>query len=203
VEAVPTLIDLLHDADAATRSEAALALGIIGDSRAGPALLERFTTNGGATWEYHWPATGLGAVGYRPAIPALIAVLDHPDQALRGLAAYSLGMLGAVEAQQQLEAAYVVETGYSTKVNMKNALAALRLVTFVFGTYDQPRIEGRLTRGLSSRAVVVRGAAVWAIGELKLKNMVPVLEQRLKQEKECFIAARMREALNRLDTADV
>jgi HEAT repeat protein len=199
VEAVPTLIDLLYDADAGTRSEAAFALGRIGDSRAGPALLERFTNTDGAHWERHGPAAGLGSVGYRPAIPALIAALDDPDPVLRSGAAWSLGILGAVEAQQRLQAAYAVETERSAGANIKDALVALQVVAFAFGTADQPRIEARLTRALSSRMNTVRGAAAWAIGELKVRNMVPVLEQRLKREKACFVAARMREALNLLE----
>src|SRR5438105_2940561 len=40
--AVPTLIDCLADPDPGVRTEAAEALGNIGDATAGPALFERF-----------------------------------------------------------------------------------------------------------------------------------------------------------------
>lgn len=104
--AAPILITYLEDTESHVRSCAADALGKIGDPYAGEALLRRFTEQETQQSVRTMLATDLGAVGYKPAIPALIAALSYDGtEALRGTAAWALGKLQAQEALSTLTAA--------------------------------------------------------------------------------------------------
>lgn len=119
--AVPLLVQCLEDSASGVRSSAADALGKIGDLRAGAALMNHFQQ------ETELPvrrtlACALGAVGCKPAIPLLIDCLRGSDLSLRGCAAWSLGILRAVEALPMLDMAHIRETEAWPKARIHEAL---------------------------------------------------------------------------------
>jgi hypothetical protein len=76
----------------------------------GQALLSRYIKEKSLKQRNVWLPAALGAVGYRPAIPPLIASLFDRDPIIRGHAAWSLGHLRAREAVSPLRHAYAKET---------------------------------------------------------------------------------------------
>ncbi|GAA3635322.1 HEAT repeat domain-containing protein [Microlunatus ginsengisoli] len=91
--AVRRLIQLLDDQDAFTRSEAADALGPIGDPSAAPALQRALTDDEPVVRAA--AAESLGDLGQRNSMEALTrAVRDDPDEAVRAFASSALGLLG-------------------------------------------------------------------------------------------------------------
>ncbi len=68
--AVPVLIECLNDPNTKVRSDAAEALSKIGGAKAGKALLDQFERETLPAYAF-----GLGEIGYRDAIPALIRAL--------------------------------------------------------------------------------------------------------------------------------
>lgn len=123
--AVPILITCLGDSASGVRSAAADALAKIGDRRAGPALLERFTTLESELPVRQMLAVALGAVQCQEATPHLIASLRHTDGSLRGCAAWSLGHLGAAEALLPLQEALRYEQMPYATERMREAVAHL------------------------------------------------------------------------------
>jgi HEAT repeat protein len=123
--AVPVLISCLNDNSAGVRGSAADALGKIGNTKAGPALMKQFEIEENMGVKRMLAAV-LGAVKYRPAIPLLITLLKENDTYLRGCAAWSLGGLQADEAIGPLEQALKSETESYPQECMTVALAALR-----------------------------------------------------------------------------
>jgi HEAT repeat protein len=103
------------------RSAAADALGKIRDARAGNALLRRFDleTDIGVK---RMLAAVLGAVGHRPAIQLLVALLSSDDRSMRGSAAWALGNLRAEEAIAPLEESLTQETESYAIERMTQAL---------------------------------------------------------------------------------
>jgi HEAT repeat protein len=123
--AVPVLVDMLDDLDPSVRSAAADALAKIGDPEAGSALEDRFRTELSSAVR-SMMAAALGAVGRSQATPLLVESLNDPWEALRGCAAWSLGHLKALEAEESLtEAVKREEDGY-TKIQMERALGEIR-----------------------------------------------------------------------------
>ena len=121
--AVPALISALQNPSATVRSSAADALAKIGDPKAGAALYEQFISEE-SIGAQHMLAAALGAVGYEPAIPVLIQALKHPNEVLRGCAAWSLGALDAKEALEPLQEALALEmdTDSYAEEQMRDAL---------------------------------------------------------------------------------
>lgn len=64
-------------------------------------------------------------VRHKPAIPLLIEALSDPHAALRGLAAWSLGVLRAEEAVDALRHALAKETDGYPIARMEEALALI------------------------------------------------------------------------------
>ncbi len=123
--AVPILIQTLHNADPFVRDATADALAKIGDPDAGPSLafqLQREEDVG----VQQTLAVALGACHYRPAIPALLELLEHPNATTRGCAAWSLGVLRAKEARAGLEHALSHETEPYPQARMEVALNEIR-----------------------------------------------------------------------------
>lgn len=121
--AIPVLIECLDDPDNKVKEDAAEALGKIGTQAAGEALLERFTNEGN---RLPWFAIALGAIGYKPAVPALInALINSPDGVVRGGSAWSLGELRAIDAKPQLERALLIENHKYALKSIREALISL------------------------------------------------------------------------------
>jgi HEAT repeat protein len=119
--AVSLLIECLSDPTEKVRASAADALGKIGDSRAGEALMHQFEVEN-ALPVRRMLACVLGAVNYKPAIPHLIQCLQDSDASLRGCAAWALGILRASEAVDGLRKALTRETEAYPKVRIQEAL---------------------------------------------------------------------------------
>jgi HEAT repeat protein len=119
--AVSPLLLCLDDAEASVRSSAADALGKIGDPRAGAALMKRFEQENVIAVR-RTLAVALGAVGCKLAVPLLINCLTEDDLSLRGCAAWSLGMLRAIEALPLLHTVLQHETEAYPKTRIQVAI---------------------------------------------------------------------------------
>ena len=119
--AVPSLLNVLTDSSSGVRASAADALAKIRNPTAGPTLLSRFRAerNNGVR---QMLALALGATGYRPSAAALIASLTDKSGALRGCAAWSLGILRVREANKALRHALTKEKDKYAANRMKEAL---------------------------------------------------------------------------------
>jgi HEAT repeat protein len=124
VRAVPTLVHALKDPSDGVRSAAADALAKIGKASAGPALFEALKTEE-EDGTRQMMILALGAVGYVPAIPTLIGLLEDPAAKVRGCAAWSLGALRAKRATQRIEQSAERETSCFAQDHMREALRAL------------------------------------------------------------------------------
>lgn len=94
------LLALLDSEDAALRTSAARAIGLIGDTAALPALLAHLHDTDALAGDE--VAGAIGRLADAAAIPALTQALSATDEALAARAAYALGILGAGEAVPQL-----------------------------------------------------------------------------------------------------
>lgn len=122
--AVPALVGALEDESSGVRGSAADALAKIGDISAGGALNSHFASEKDSGVR-QMLALALGSVGYKPATPLLLQVLDDSNGTLRGCAAWSLGALKAADAKDPLQAALARETDpYATR-RMREALASI------------------------------------------------------------------------------
>ena len=108
---------------AAERITAALAK--IGNPEAGPALEDRFRTELSSEVR-SMLAAALGAVGRTQAISLLIESLNDPWEVLRGCAAWSLGHLKALEAEDALTQAVKREQNAYSKTQLERALSEMR-----------------------------------------------------------------------------
>ncbi len=160
VEAVPTLIACLRDPDPGVRNAAAEALGKIGDSRAGPALLERFVAEPDLGMRRQLAAS-VGSVGYRPAIAALIQALQDPDEGLNATAAWGLGILGAPEAADALRQALARATSPSTATRVAQAWTAVETVPRALRWPSMQVVISTLCSELEDPAVAA--AAAWGL----------------------------------------
>jgi len=122
--AVPMLLECLDDPSAGVRKAAADSLGKIGSPSAGESLLVHFKQEKQKDARVML-AAGLGAVRHRPSIPFLIEALSDSHPILRGLAAWSLGVLRAEEAVDSLRRALDKETDEFPKVRMEEALTLI------------------------------------------------------------------------------
>lgn len=101
--AATLLLDCLQDSSEHVRCSTAEALARIGDPSTGDRLLEHLLSETSEPVRENL-AMALGAVGYRPAIPTLVGLLTAPEATLRGVAAWSLAALGALEYSTALRA---------------------------------------------------------------------------------------------------
>ncbi len=122
-QAVPALVEALHDPSAAVRGSAADALGKIGEPTSGEALMERYIQEDDDLRQLL--AIALGAAGYRPAIPYLIEALSSPSHMLRLCAAWGLRNAKATEAKDAVQRALEQETDDHTILEMKKVLRSI------------------------------------------------------------------------------
>jgi HEAT repeat protein len=115
--AIPALVNCLNQPDQDLKNDAAEALGKIGSPKAGNELLRHFIDE-----PCLWYAVALGAIGYNPAIPYLIAALHSASSSVRGGAAWSLGELIAYEAENVLISALAKEDYGYAKNRISEAL---------------------------------------------------------------------------------
>ncbi|MEO6458048.1 MAG: HEAT repeat domain-containing protein [Chloroflexia bacterium] len=197
IEAVPVLIDCLHDPDGRVCTEAAEALGNIGDPRAGPVLFEQFC--GPTKCSENLLAYALGAVGYRPAIPKLIEALADPD--LRGSATISLGSLGVVEAKAALQDALNNETdSESVRKLIKRALSAIEVVTNTLDAKSIQSVLPSIIEALEASDPLPNRAAVRALTIMGNIEAEDILRDKLSRSMdECGLTQRIQEALKDIE----
>ena len=122
--ALPMFVHALNDPDSHVRSEAADALGLIGDPSTGHDLFKRFAVEDDP-FVRTWLAFALGATGYRPAVPLLTDALAEAAPGVRYYAAQSLAWLGAIEALPALRQAHDREADDWVKERMRREIEYL------------------------------------------------------------------------------
>lgn len=100
--ALRILIGALQSKNSKIRASSAEALGSLGVTSAGPALMEALSKETDPK-VIHLLAPALGACGYEPAIPTLLRYLKSKDLVLVEQAVWALGELHAQEARANLE----------------------------------------------------------------------------------------------------
>ncbi len=126
--AVPTIIRYLGNRSPSVRNEAADALMQIGDVRdpeAGRVLLKRIDGKERREGIRSTLALALAAIGYRPAIPALIRSLHSDNEVVRRCAASALSDLGATEAVGALREVIEQEDDPDTRIQLVRYLEQL------------------------------------------------------------------------------
>jgi HEAT repeat protein len=123
-QALPELLTALRDTDPKIRSAAADALASVGDSQAGPALLERYRSEEDRDVRV-MIAVALGAVRYQPAVPDLMQALDDPYDTLQMEAAWSLGELKATAARASMQRVLARQTDDYSRKLVQDALEKL------------------------------------------------------------------------------
>ena len=122
--ALRILIGALQSNNLGIRASAAEALGTLGESSAGPALMEALRKETDPE-VMHLLAPALGACGYEQAIPALLQFLKGEDLVLVDQAVWALGELHAQEARASLQE-LLHETSDSWRVaQIRKALARI------------------------------------------------------------------------------
>lgn len=122
--AVPILVQFLDDADSGVRSAAAESLSKIEDQSAGSQLFERLKKEKDIGTRRAL-IIALGAVGFKGAIETLIEALNDDDEAVRGVAAWSLGALKAQQARSILVKMLSNETNTFILDNVREALTQI------------------------------------------------------------------------------
>lgn len=101
--AVRALIACLDDASIDVRCSAAASLGKIADVKAGEALLNHLLTENDL-WVKAYLVFALAELNYKPAIPAILHLLDSPHERVRENSAYALAyMMDKSEALDPLK----------------------------------------------------------------------------------------------------
>lgn len=140
---LPAIVPYIRHRSPNVRSEAADAIGKIAlraqrrwgnyavhdevFQAIGKDLLRRLLKERSHKYRNCWLAAALGAVGYRPATPELIVALADSNEWIRGMAAWSLGILRANEAVEPLKHARSVETESYARDRMWVALEEIRM----------------------------------------------------------------------------
>lgn len=171
-EAVPTLVDLLADADAVIRFATVRALGTLGANdldRVGPALM-RLLADAEVTVRSE-AADVLGLLGYRSAVGSLRSMLaSDPEPLVRASAAESLGDLSDESARTELEAALrdddeSVRAYAAGALGMLDAPQLVQIIQARARTEPSPRVKAELY-----------GAAYRLGAEDNLKGLLELLD---------------------------
>jgi HEAT repeat protein len=152
-EAVPGLLEALHDADADVRWAAAAALERIGDAAAVPGLLEALHD---ADADVRWAAAAaLERIGDAAAVPGLLAALRDANAGVRRAAAEMLGQIGDAAAVPGLLHA------------LRDAEARVReAAAKALGQIGDATAVPGLLHALGDTAWLVRAAAAEALGRI-------------------------------------
>jgi HEAT repeat protein len=161
-ESIDTLIAHLQEGHDTVRSEAALALVMLGEP-AVPALIELLSsTNADTRMRAAW---ALGAIG-TPSVPALIELLKSDDKRLRTEAIRILGVIGASDTLNHLMQTL---TDSHTEIAARSARA--------IGRIGDPRAFHALTTALQHPSPDVRYEACRALANLGLDGTRELLLQ--------------------------
>jgi HEAT repeat protein len=153
-EAVEPLIDALSRNEVEARSNAAWALGAIGDRRAVLPLTETLQRDADETTREQ-AAWALGAIGDGGAVDGLSAALSDASGEVREQAAWALGAIGDARAAAPLGGAL---KSRDTKVREQAAWA--------LGAIGDARAVPSLIASLSDERARVRKQTAWALGAI-------------------------------------
>jgi HEAT repeat protein len=193
--AVPAIIACLEDSSPEVRDVAADALHHLGDARAGTSLLKSFVQAGERHERRATLALALGSVGNRSAIPLLIEALHDSNGEVRAAAAWSLGMLGAREANDPLHLAFSIEADPWAKKDIEMAMTTIGIVMEAEDAADSKLAVSMLASALESASPQVRVASARTLSQFDSEEVGVLLERALPQEKICAVAQRLKEAL--------
>lgn len=175
---VQGLIKALQHRDAATRRDAATALGDIGDERAVDPLIASLG-DGDADMRYE-SAEALGKLRDHRAVEGLARLLDwdaESSEYVRAVAAHALGRIGDPRAADHLRGALFWALAHGDG-SLRNAAAE--------GLRDlgDESAKGALLASLESKEGDVRGGAAQALGKLRDSNALEPLVGLLEDEDE-------------------
>lgn len=125
----------------------------------------------------------LGARRAKTAIPALIECLDHPSSWVQDDAAEALAKIGSPKAGEALLRHFIQDPSFWLA-------AALGAVGY------RSAIPYLIEALKNSSDEMVRGGAAWALGKLKAKEGVDVLEEASIREEDAFVTERIQKALD-------
>ena len=186
--ALDPLIEVLHDTVHAgeLRGLAARGIGEIG----GPAAIRALAA--ALTQRYYFSQRGciraaLVAIG-KPAVPELMALLNHDKAEAREEAARALGAIGDKRAAQPLIERVADDKDHSVRGAAASALGRMRELAAV------DALIAALTDDESSR---VRAAAAKALGRLKARKAIEAL-RRAVEDKDEWVKRGAVEALREL-----
>ena len=183
----PELLALLDSEDPGLRTNAARAIGLIGDASALPALLNHLSDADALAGDA--VAAAIGRVGDRSAVPALAAALNAADAATRARAAYALGALKASETVPQLG-----------RMLLAGEPLAARRASEALATIGTPEALAALAAPLADGEITsARHAAMIGL-ELAGPKAVPTLVAALSQ-KQATVRANSAEMLGWLKAA--
>lgn len=168
-EVIAKLIADLQDEDDFTRSQAAFALGVLGEP-AVPSLLPLLNA---PTRDMRLRAAWtLGVIG-GPAVPALLNMMEQKNRQLRIEAIRILGVIGEARAINHLIKAL---NDFDPEIAARAARS--------LGKIGDPRAFDALTAALKHPEADIRYEAATALGMLHLPESVPLLEQAYAIEHE-------------------
>lgn len=177
---------LLKSEDLVVRGFAALWLADLGDRRYAPDLLRLLQENRSADpdgfprgHDQAYAAIGLGVLGAREHIPALVAQLKNADPAIRGGAAEGLSWMQATDHHKEI-AALLDDNGRQVAVNAILALARMGRTEYADRFVEIAAGDG-LGRGIDDDRL-----ALIALVMLKAKDQAPKIAKLLERKDDYF-----------------
>ncbi len=158
----PELLALLDSEDAGLRTNAARAIGLIGDGSALPALLDHLSDTDVLAGDA--VAGAIGRLGDRSAVPALTAALNAAEEATRARAAYALGALKAGETVSQLSRMLLADGPMAAR-RAAEALAAIG-TTEALTALAAPLADGEMTSARHAAMIGLEKAGPEAVPTL-------------------------------------
>ncbi len=190
-EAVPALLDHLHDAAGTVRASVAVALGRIRASEAVAPLIEvlRWDVSRAARGA---AATALGNIGASRAVAALTDALGDRAENVRDSAATALGKMGAPEATVPL-----------IKMLRKGRNRAIRgAAATALGNVGASEAIAPLIGALQDKALSVRGSAAAALGKIRASEAIAPLIEMLRKGRDQMTRQTAATALGRIGTSE-
>jgi HEAT repeat protein len=136
-------------------------------------------------------AEALGHDGGETEAKALVPLLADPDQAVRWTAAEALGRLRFVDATTALARTLTADANALVRADAAESLGDIGV--------RPPEVDAALIAAvLSDRSYLVRGYSADALARLHAIDSVPLLQQRLRRERNSWTRAWLFGALYRL-----
>ncbi|HYL97821.1 MAG TPA: HEAT repeat domain-containing protein [Blastocatellia bacterium] len=183
-DAVEPLMAILRDDQSTVRSEAAVALGKLGQPALKPLTA---ALSDAAPLTRKLAAQALGDVQSKEAVPQLIQLVRSDVSGARGEAIEALGKIGDPQAVDAIIAA-MQGASSSVKLQAIQALALLR----------GPRVEGVFIRTLGDQDEQVRQAAAAGLADVGTEAAVPALEKIADDDPNSEVRSAAVAAISRL-----